>query len=133
MALTVTPYTLPNLHRLSLDNIPLDNLALVYLARRRDIELCLTRCQVFIDTTPVSAFELRIVPLTRILYTISTSSRHLRHLRLGSQLLNLIDRRLPIKFDSLHILQLEGPPEYTSRIFPSILSNFHGDWVLLTI
>ena len=68
MALTVTPYTLllplPNLHRLSLDNIPLDNaflLALVYLARRRDIELYLKRCQVFIDTTPVSAFELRVV------------------------------------------------------------------------
>ena len=46
MALTVTPYTLPNLYRLSLHNIPLDNallLALVYLARRRDIEPYLTR------------------------------------------------------------------------------------------
>ena len=73
MALTVTPYTLPNLHRLSLDNILLDNefpLALVYLARRRDIELDLPHCQVFIDMMPVSAFELRIIPLTRILYAI---------------------------------------------------------------
>ena len=68
MALTVTPYTLlvllPNLYHLSLDNILVDNafhLALVNLARRRDIELYLTCCQVFIDTTPVSAFELRIV------------------------------------------------------------------------
>ena len=126
MALTVTPYTLllplPNLHRLSLDNIPLDNaflLALVNLARRRDIELYLTRCQAFIDMTPVSAFELRIVTFaaTRediyddvpgtnedtIYYIISASSRHLRHLGLGSQLLNLIDRLIPTKFDSLRI------------------------------
>ena len=68
MALTVTPYTLllplPNLHCLLLDNILLDNaflLAHVNLARRRDIELYLTHCQVFIDTTPVSAFELHVV------------------------------------------------------------------------
>ena len=49
---------------LKLNSIPLENaflLALVNLARRRDIELYLTRCQVFIDTTPVSAFKLRIV------------------------------------------------------------------------
>ena len=112
-------------------------LALVNLARRRDIELYLTRYQVFIDTTPVSAFELRIitfaamreniyddVPGTNediIYHIISASSRHIRHLGLGSQLLNLIDRLLPIKFDSLRILQREGPPEYTNRIFPSTL------------
>ena len=47
--------------------------------------------------------------------------------------INLIDRLLPTKFDSLRILQLEGPPQYTSRIFPSTLSDFHDDWVLLTI
>ena len=94
---------LPNLHRLSLDNISLDNaflLALVNLARRRDVELYLTRCQVFIDMTPVFAFELRIVtfaatrediygdvPRTNedtIYHIISASSRHLRHLGLGS-------------------------------------------------
>ena len=59
-----------------------------------------------------------------IYYIISTSSRHLRHLGLGSQLLNLIERLLPIKFDSLRILQPEGPPKYTSRILPSALSKF---------
>ena len=99
--------------------------------------------------TPVSAFELPVVTFAAmrekiydgvpginkdtIYHIISTSSRHLHHLGLGSQLFDLIDRLLPIKFDSLRILQLEGPPEYTSRIYPSTLPNFHGDWVLLTI
>ena len=147
MALTVAPYTLllplPNLHHLSLDNLPLDSaflLALVNLARRRDIELYLTCCQVFIDTTPVLTSRLRIVTFaaTRediyddapgtnedtIYHIISASSHHLRHLGLGSQLLNLIDRLLPTKFDSLRILQLEWPPKYTNRIFPSTLSKF---------
>ena len=70
----------------------------------------------FIDTTPVSAFELRVVTFAAmrekiydgvpginegtIYHIISTSYHHLRHLGLGSQLLNLIDRLLPIKFDS---------------------------------
>ena len=109
MALTVTPYTLLllllNLHCLSLNNILLDNaflLALINLARRRDIELYLTCCQVFIDKMPVSTFKLHIITFTAtqeniyddvprtnedtISYIISASSRHLHHLGLGSQL-----------------------------------------------
>ena len=67
------------------------------------------------------------VPVTNenaIYHIISASPRHPRHLGLGSQLLNLIDRLLLIKFDSLRILQLEGPPEYTSRSLPLTLSKF---------
>jgi hypothetical protein len=144
---TITPYTLfllfPNLRDLWLD-VPLDNtniLALVNLATRVDIELFITRCQMIIDVAPVSAFELRIVSLyaardfepysdalrvhaSNIYHIISASSRHLRHLALGLKLFDIIDRLLQIKFDSLHILQLDEQPTDTIRVSPSTLSKF---------
>lgn len=145
MAYTVTPYIIslpfPNLRRLSLNDLPLDNaflLALIDLATRKEIELYLTRCRISIDPRPITAFELRIVTFAAmrgvvsdsigshrdIVYNIiSASSRHLRTLGLCSDLLDPIDRLLQIKFDSLRILQLHGAPIHTGRIFSSTLSK----------
>ena len=147
-ACTVTPYMLslpfPNLRRLWLADLSLDNtflLALIDLATRRDVELSITRCQLSIDVTLVSALELHIVAFAatreirscgdvariqanNIYHIISASSRHLRHLNLASQLLDLIDRLLQVKFDSLQILQLYESLMGISRIPPSTLSKF---------
>jgi hypothetical protein len=130
-----------NLRRLSFATIPLYGslLPLLFkLATRRDTELNMIRCQLCHDTSPASAFELRITTLTAtgprmserplfpkgsLYHIISASSFHLRCLSLDSQFVDPIDRLLQIKFKALRIFQLYQDPLMPSRIAPLTLSK----------
>jgi hypothetical protein len=122
----------PNLRRISLATLPLDDIFLQFLVNlttRRDTELDIIRCQLCVDTSSASAFDLRIttlsttyprtdeetaiIPQGTLSDIISASSCHLRCLSLDSEFLDPIDRLLQIKFKSLQIFKL-----YQNQLIP---------------
>jgi hypothetical protein len=131
----------PNLRRLSLDTLPLDGTFLqflVNLATKRDTKMDIIRCQLCVDTSPASTFELRIttlialrrmdegmatIPQGTMYDIISASSCHLRRLSLDSEFLDPIDRLLQIKFKSLRIFELYQCPMIQYGITPLFLSK----------